>query len=104
MTMEDSEKDTEYFVKPDIVIAENGVGTPKLNLKKLLTPGVHEDQDTPPMQVGIDAFGIPSSDIRFSLHYNDIHSPILAAGSCTLYPSFVHKLKIRTNDVKYNIE
>ncbi len=31
-------------------------------------------------------------------------SPILAAGSCTHYPSFMHKIKVRTDDVKYNIE
>lgn len=31
-------------------------------------------------------------------------SPILAAGACTHYPSFFHKIKVRTDDVKYNIE
>jgi len=31
-------------------------------------------------------------------------SPILAAGSCTQYPSFMHKIKVRTDNVKYNIE
>lgn len=47
---------------------------------------------------------IPISNIRFSLYQNDIMSPILAAGSCTHYPSFMHKIKVRTDDVKYNIE
>jgi len=28
----------------------------------------------------------------------------LAAGSCTQYPSFLHKVRVRTNDTKYNIE
>ena len=42
--------------------------------------------------------------MKFSLHYNDLFSPILAAGSCTQYPSFVHKIRVRTNDIKYNIE
>ena len=46
----------------------------------------------------------PISDIRFSLNHNNLYTPILAAGSCTQYPSFVHKRRIRTNDVKYNIE
>ena len=31
-------------------------------------------------------------------------SPFLAAGSCTHYPSFMHKIKVRTDDIKYNIE
>lgn len=52
----------------------------------------------------MDSRGIPASDTKFSLHYNDIHSPILAAGSCTQYPSFLHKVRIRTHDLKYNSE
>ncbi len=54
--------------------------------------------------MGIDPHGIPASDVRFSLHYNDIHSSIFAAGSCTQYPGFIHKTRLRTNDIKYNIE
>lgn len=42
--------------------------------------------------------------MKFSLHYNDLFSPILAAGSCTSFPSFIHKIKVRTPDIKYNIE
>ena len=30
--------------------------------------------------------------------------PIFAAGSATQYPSFIHKTRIRTSDIKYNIE
>jgi len=29
---------------------------------------------------------------------------LLAAGSCTGFPSFLHKVRLRTTDVKYNIE
>jgi len=47
---------------------------------------------------------MPASNIRFSLIYNDIMSPIYAAGSCTQFPSFIHKVRVRTDDVKYNIE
>ena len=55
-------------------------------------------------KVGLDQFNVPASNIRFSLLYNDIQSPLLAAGSCTGFPSFLHKVRLRTNDVKYNIE
>lgn len=36
--------------------------------------------------------------------HNDQQSNIYAVGSCSQYPSFFHKIKIRTDDVKYNIE
>ncbi|CDW84041.1 pyridine nucleotide-disulphide oxidoreductase family protein [Stylonychia lemnae] len=98
------EKKIEYFIKPDIVIAENGLGAPKIEIKKLLTPDVHAESDEPPLAIGVDSNGIPACDIKFSLHYNDIHSPIFACGSCTQYPSFMQKTKVRTQDVKYNIE
>jgi hypothetical protein len=80
------------------------VGSPKLDLESLLTPDVRAEDNEPPIKVAIDSKGLPSSDTKFSLHYNDIHSPIFAAGSCTSYPSFMQKVKVRTNDVKYNIE
>lgn len=31
-------------------------------------------------------------------------SSLYAAGSCTQFPSLMHKVRIRTDDVKYNIE
>lgn len=56
-------------------------------------------------RVGIDAqTKLPASNIRFSLLYNDIMSSLYAAGSCTHFPSFMHKLRVRSDDVKYNIE
>ena len=91
---------TDYFVKPDLIIAENGVGAPKADLSKIID--VKESSTV--NHIGIDTEGVPISNIRFSLLSNDIASPILAAGSCTGYPSFLHKMRIRTNDVKYNIE
>lgn len=78
-----SEKNVEYFVRPDVVIAENGLGAPKYNIKDLLTPASNAESGEPPFPVGISPNGVPSSDIRFSLKYNDNHSPLLAAGSCT---------------------
>ena len=33
-----SDKNVEFFVRPDIIIAENGIGPPKYNLKKILAP------------------------------------------------------------------
>jgi hypothetical protein len=90
----------DYFVKPDLVIAENGVGLPKMDLGKL----IDKKESSTVSHVGFDKNGIPASNIRFSLLYNDINSPLLAAGSCTYFPSFLHKIRVRTDDVKYNIE
>lgn len=36
--------------------------------------------------------------------HNDLQSPVYAVGSCSQYPSFFHKIKFRTDDVKWNIE
>lgn len=55
-------------------------------------------------RIGIDFYGMPASNKRFSLLYNDIQSPLYAAGSCTQYPSFLHKIRVRSTDLKYNIE
>jgi hypothetical protein len=79
----DEKKHIEYFIKPDIVIAENGIGAPKKDLKSLLAPATNAEAGEPPIDVAIDPNNVPASDIHFSLHYNDIHSPIFAAGSCT---------------------
>lgn len=73
-------------------------------MRSLLTPGANAETDEPPLNIGIDMAGVPASDTKFSLHYNDLHSPIFAAGSATQYPSFIHKTRIRTTDIKYNIE
>lgn len=95
------DRNVEYYIRPDVVIAENGIGSPKLELQKLLQKA---DDDVGPLQLGIDPNGVPASDIKFSLHYNDLHSPIFAAGSCSQYPSFLHKIRVRTQDIKYNME
>jgi len=59
---------TEYFVKPDFVVAENGIGAPKVELKKV----IDVKQFSSVNFVGVDQEGIPASNIRFSLLYNDI--------------------------------
>lgn len=79
----DQDKNVEFFIKPDVVIAENGLGYPKFELLPLLTPSAQSEAGEPPLKVGVDSQGVPASDIKFSLHYNDNHSPIFAAGSCT---------------------
>ena len=83
-----------------MVIVDDGIGSPKYDLKKFIG---HEEQGSL-SSLTFNNESIPMSNIRFSLYQNDIASPILAAGSCTHYPSFMHKLKIRTEDIKYNIE
>jgi len=91
----------EYFIKPDVVIAEAGLGPPKVDLSPLIAnKDVGETG-----RVGIDLkTGYPAANIRFSLMYNDIQSPLYAAGSGTWFPSFFHKIRMRTPDMKYNME
>lgn len=91
---------TEYFVCPDVVIAENGIGKPKIDILTL----IEQKENSTVNRVGVDNSGVPASNIRFSLLYNDLQSPLLAAGSCTGFPSFLHRVRIRTNEAKYNIE
>ena len=90
----------EYFVSTDCVIAENGLGPPKGNLKAL----IGEQEKSNLSSLTFNNENIPISNVRFSLLQNDIASAYLAAGSCTHYPSFMHKIKVRTDDIKYNIE
>jgi hypothetical protein len=91
----------EYFIKPDVVIAENGLGDAKIDINKLIE--LKEGGNL--SRIGVDLqTKLPASNIRFSLIYNDIMFPIYAADSCTMFPSFMHKLKVRTDDVKNNIK
>lgn len=91
---------TDYFIKPDVVIVESGIGPPRNDLKEMI--GHEEAGDLNSFMYTNE--GIPISNIRFSMYQNDIMSPILAAGNCTHYPSFMHKMRVRTDDIKYNIE
>ena len=77
------DRNTDFFLRPDIIIAENGLGEPKYSLREVMAASITSDQGDMAMDIGMDHKGLPSSNIRFSLHYNDIHSPIFAAGSCT---------------------
>jgi hypothetical protein len=88
-------------LKPDVVIAENGIAEPKFQLKDLIEN--KEDGSLNRISIGYND-DIPGSNLRFSLLHNDIMSPMYAAGSCTYYPSFIQKLRVRCDDVKYNIE
>jgi len=92
---------TDYFLTPDVVIVEDGLGDPKMDIMDLVERQEAGNLDN----IGIDeASRMPAANIRFGLQHNDIASPILAAGSCTQFPSFMHKIRIRTDDIKYNIE
>jgi hypothetical protein len=46
---EATDKNVEYFVRPDVVIAENGIGAPKYDIRTLLAPGSHSENGEPPM-------------------------------------------------------
>ena len=76
-------KDIENCIRPELIIAEGGVGAPKYDIKSVLTAGKDAEHGEPPIKLGIDSKGVPASDVKFSLHYNDLFSPIFAAGSCT---------------------
>ncbi len=51
----EEEKNVEFFLKPDIVIAENGVGAPKRDLKMMLAPATNAEAGEPPINVAINA-------------------------------------------------
>lgn len=91
---------TEYFIKPDMVIVEDGLGDPKLNLQEIVGP----EEGSNLTNLMFSREGIPTANMRFSLHPNDLSGPILAAGSGNDYPSFFHKFRVRTQDIKYNVE
>ena len=77
--------DTDYFVKPDMVICENGVGRPR---KELLSMVGFQDGGNLQKVAMSDTY-IPSTNVRFSLLHNDISPTILAVGSCAEFPSFI---------------
>jgi len=91
----EGEPATEYFLQPDVVIQENGLGGPSLNFYKMQAYIEGTDLKTPPVNPSKEKDGCPAADIRFSLSYNNIHSTVFAAGSCCHYPSFMHKLRVR---------
>ena len=45
----------EFFIRPDMVIAENGIGPPKHDIAPLLTPATHAESGEPPIEVGLDS-------------------------------------------------
>jgi hypothetical protein len=91
---------TDFFVEPDVVIVENGIGRPK---KELLSMVGHQDMNSE-KRVHIETEAIPGANIRFSLIHNDIHSAIFAAGSATNFPAFMAEKKLRIDNPAYNIE
>jgi len=96
-----SEGIVEYTINPDMVIVENGLGPPKVELGKCIN-----NKDAGALQrIALDfTNGMPSSNIRFSLLHNDTASCLYAAGSTTQFPSFFHKVKVRPDDVRFNVE
>jgi len=90
----------ENFIQPDMIICENGLGAPKVDINEKFD----QSEDGSMQRLGMSRGGIPAANIRFSLQHNDHHSTVYAAGSACEFPSFFHKLRVRTDDVKYNIE
>ena len=43
------DKDVEFFIRPDLIIGENGLGQPKYNLKTMLTPAHNAEDGEPPI-------------------------------------------------------
>lgn len=58
----------EYFLKPDVVICENGVGDPKMDLSTLIDN--REQNSISRLAIGQDK--IPMANIRFSLLHNEL--------------------------------
>ena len=52
---EKEEENVEYYLKPDVVIAENGLGAPKYEIKKVLAPASNAENGEPPLDIGIDS-------------------------------------------------
>lgn len=62
--------DEEFFIKPDVVIAENGLGAPKVDLKALMLENA--DAENSLNKIGFcTKTGYPATNVRFSLLYND---------------------------------
>jgi len=91
---------TDHFVKPDLIIAENGIVDPQVNFDDIVETVGQETAD----KLGVASDGIPAANIRFSLYWNDIQSPMLACGSATYFPSFLQKVRLRVPNIKYNVE
>ena len=49
--IKDGERNIEYYLRPDVIIAENGLGAPKVDINNIL---VKPDADDGPLQLGID--------------------------------------------------
>jgi hypothetical protein len=35
----EADRNVEYYLRPDVIIAENGIGAPKYDIKSVLSPG-----------------------------------------------------------------
>ena len=79
------ERVVENAYRPDMVIVEDGVGRPKLELKELIG---EESSDSNLTELMFTKANIPTANIRFHLYPNDIASPFLACGSAATFPSF----------------
>lgn len=75
----------DYFVKPDMVIVENGIDRPQKELIKM----VGSQDSGSAEKVKMNPEYLPIANLRFSLCHQNISSPIFAAGSATLYPGFI---------------
>lgn len=84
-----------------MVICENGISRPPIELLPLV--GRQDQGSERKVSIGLDS-KIPHSNTRFSLVHNDIHSPIYAVGSCSEFPSFVGKRRMREDDPAYNTD
>lgn len=78
--------EVDYFLKPDVVIVENGIGRPRKELMKMV--GYQNEGSEDKIHFSHSSL-FPNSNIRFSLIHNNIESPIYAVGSCCEFPSFI---------------
>lgn len=70
----------DYSIKPDVIIAENGIGKPTIDLRALIDNKEHGSEEK--VSISEDT-GLPISNIRFQLIHNEHMTTLFAAGNAT---------------------
>ena len=89
------------FIKPSMMVVEKGLGNGMIEYRDIL-----HMQDIKQYPEFDEIKRIFKPDGRFGITHGDedLHSTLLAAGSCCEFKSFITKGNYRTLDIKYNIE
>ena len=74
----------ENFIQPDMIICENGLGAPKVDINERFD----QSEDGSMQRPGMSRGGIPAANIRFSLQHNDQSLSMLDPSEPTRIKSF----------------